>query len=139
MIAAGLKDMHIRDWFAADRAHICALTFSDFMQEFRHNYLDDDWEETTRHELFSMTQGSSVFWDFAISVQSKNSLLSGTTSHLKEDKLHHQLEAAMEECLSKRCVTEKANKIEEFKPWLNEVKHINACSELNRNYCQELP
>jgi hypothetical protein len=76
-----------------------------------------------------MTQGSSFFSDFTISVQSKNSLLSGTTSHLEEDKLHHQLEVKMEEGLSKRCVTKKVNKIEEFKLWLNEVNILMTCSE----------
>jgi hypothetical protein len=69
MIAVGLKDTHIKDWFAADRTCICALTFSDFMVEFCHNYLDDDWEETTRRELLSMTQGPDMpFWDFSIAV-----------------------------------------------------------------------
>jgi hypothetical protein len=97
MIAAGLKDMRIHDWFSADHACLCSLTFLDFLVEFRRNYLEDDWEETMHRELLSMMQGSASFWEFAVSVQAKNSLLTGTSSHLEEDKLHHQLEATMEE------------------------------------------
>ena len=125
MIIAGLKDTRIRDWLAADRARICALTFPAFMIEFRCNYLDEDWEESTRRELLSMSQGSKPFWDFAVAVQSKNSLLSGTASHLEEDKLRHQLEAAMEERLSKKCTAEKTNKIVKFKEWLSDVKRVD--------------
>jgi hypothetical protein len=95
------------------------------MIEFRCNYLDEDWEESTRRELLSMSQGSKPFWDFAVAVQSKNSLLSGTASHLEEDKLRHQLEAAMEERLSKKCTAEKTNKIVKFKEWLSDVKHVD--------------
>jgi hypothetical protein len=133
MISAGFKDTRIKDWFAADRVRICALTFTDFMSEFRLNYLDDDWEETTRRELLSMTQGADTpFWDFAIAVQAKNSLLNGTASHLEDDKLRHQLEAAMHQRLSKRCGAEKTGKIAEFKPWLNEVKRIDELARAER-------
>jgi hypothetical protein len=125
MVAAGLKDTHIRDWFAGDRVHICALTFPEFMVEFCCNYLDDNWEDTTHRELLSMTQGSIPFWDFAVAIQAKNSLLSSTTSHLEDDKLRHQLEATMEERLSKKCTGEKVNKVLKFKPWLNKVKCLD--------------
>jgi hypothetical protein len=131
MISAGFKDTRIKDWFAADRVCICALTFTDFMSEFCLNYLDDDWEETTCCELLSMTQGSDMpFWDFAITVQAKNSLLNSIASHLEDDKLHHQLEAAMHQRLSKKCGSEKTGKIVEFKPWLNKVKHIDELARL---------
>ena len=86
------------------------------------NYLAEDWEEDTLRELLSMTQGSGTFWDCAIALQSKNSLLRGTVSHLMEDKLRHQLGAGMETRLSKKVSTEKVNKVPEFRKWLNEVK-----------------
>jgi len=65
------------------------------MTQFHANYLQDNWEASTHCELLSMTQGSSSFWDFAIKLQSKTSLLLGTPSHLAQDKLCHQSEVGM--------------------------------------------
>jgi hypothetical protein len=92
------------------------------MTNFHQNYLVEDWEEDTLHELLSMSQGSSSFWDYAVAVQSKNSLLRGTPLHLPDDKLHHQLSAGMEVRLSKKVSSEKLNKIVDFQKWLNDVK-----------------
>jgi hypothetical protein len=77
-ILAGLKDTRVRDWISSDRARILALSFDNFMTEFRAAYLDQHWEENTRRELGSMTQGNDSFWDYSIRVQSHNALLAGT-------------------------------------------------------------
>ena len=77
-----------------DRDCLVALSFDVFMTEFHANYLAEDWEEDTLHELLSMTQGASTFWDYAIALQSKNSLLHGTTSELPDDKCVSNLEWA---------------------------------------------
>jgi hypothetical protein len=92
------------------------------MSEFRLNYLTEDWEEDTLCELLSMTQGTSTFWDYAVAIQSKNSLLQGTTSHLPDDKLCHQLNVGMEIRLLKKVSLEKVNKVLDFRKWLNDVR-----------------
>ncbi|KAL6299292.1 hypothetical protein BKA93DRAFT_753563 [Sparassis latifolia] len=124
-IIVGLKDSHVHDWIAADRARIQSLTFKEFMTKFRTNYLEEHWEETTCRELLGISQSSSTFWDFAVKVQAKNSLLSGTDSHLDEKKLRHQIEAGMTEHLAKRCNAEKVNAVIDFPKWLSEVKHVD--------------
>jgi hypothetical protein len=68
MILAGLKDSPIRDWVASEHAHIQLLSFTAFMIEFHQNYLDKDWEADMCCDLLAMTQGSSTFWDFTLSV-----------------------------------------------------------------------
>jgi hypothetical protein len=107
------------------------------MTDFRQNYLAEDWEEDTLCELLSMSQGTSAFWDYAVAVQSKNSLLRGTTSHLPDDKLRHQLKAGMEVRLSKKVSSEKLNKILDFRKWLNEVKQCDdvLCAEREEYEC----
>jgi hypothetical protein len=63
-----------------------------------------------------MMQGSETFWDYVIAVvQAKNSLLVSVELHLPEDKLHHHLEAGMEERLTKKCDAEKLEKVVKFK------------------------
>ena len=69
-----------------------------------------------------MTQGNSSFWDFAVAIQNKNSLLRDTSSHLVDDKLRHQINAGMEVHLSKKVSSEKVNKVIGFRKWLSEVK-----------------
>jgi hypothetical protein len=57
-----------------------------------------------------MTQGNASFWDFAVAIQNKNSLLPSMTSHLEDDKLCHQIKAGMEVHLSK-VSSEKLNRL----------------------------
>ena len=122
LIIGGILDDGVGDWIISDRDRLIALPFNAFMTEFRTNYLAEDWEEDTLHKVLSMTQGTGTFWDYAIALQSKNSLLRGTVSHLPDDKLRHQLGAGMETRLSKKVSTEKVNKVADFRKWLNEVK-----------------
>ena len=68
-----------------------------------------------------MMQGLASFWDFAVAIQSKNSLLRDTTSHLPNDKLRQQIGAGMELRLSKKVSAEKLNQVADFRKWMNEV------------------
>jgi hypothetical protein len=93
----------VSDWISTERNRLIALSFNVFMINFHTNYLAKDWEEDTLRDLLSMTHGSNTsFWDFAVVVQNKNSLLCGTTLHLPDDKLPHQRNAGMEVRLSKK-------------------------------------
>jgi hypothetical protein len=128
LIVSGLLDNHVTDWIGSDCERIVSFPFATFMIEFRSNYLVEDWEEDTLRKLLSMTQGSSSFWDYTVAVQSKNSLIRNTASHLPDDKLHHLLGAGMEIRLSK-VSSEKVNKVMDFHKWLNEVRR---CDEVLR-------
>jgi len=114
MIVGGLLDSRIADWINSDCAHIIKLSFANFMVEFRTAYLNGDWEEDTCCEVLGMTQGSSIFWDYTVSLQAKNSLLCGTASHLSDEQIHHQLGAGMETRLSKKVASKKGYKILDF-------------------------
>jgi hypothetical protein len=124
-ILASLQDHKVRDWISMDRDRILALSFSRFMTKFRTAYLDEDWEDAICRELGSMTQGTDLFWDYAICVQAKNSLLVSTNSHLDTDQLRHCIEAGMEELLSRRCANAKVNQEKAFKKWLTDVKRLD--------------
>ena len=131
LIISGIVDSRIGDWISAERDRLIALSFDAFMVEFRTNYLAEDWEEDTLCELLSMTQGIASFWDFAVAIQSKNSLLRDTTSHLPNDKLRQQIGAGMELRLSKKVSAEKLNQVADFRKWMNEVHRCDEalCAE----------
>jgi hypothetical protein len=124
-ILAGLRDSRIKDWISTDRNRILALPFDAFMTEFRAAYLDDDWEEAIRRELGGMVQGGESFWDYAIAVQAKNSLLASTPSHLNNDQLRHRLEVGMGELLARRCANTNVNQEKSLKKWLTDVKRVD--------------
>jgi hypothetical protein len=139
-ILPGIKDPHICDWINTNCAHVQGLTFLAFIIEFHAAYLEEDWEEDTKHTLLGMTQGSMSFWNYAFSCQSKSSLLNSTASYLNEQKHCHQLEAGMEEHLSKKVNSEKVNKENNFKKWLADMKRIDKgmkseCEEFERIAC----
>ena len=125
MIVGGLLDTCIADWIDSDHVHIVELSFMDFMKEFCASYLDEDWEEDTCQIVLGMTQGANTFWDYTIALQSKNSLLHGTTLHISDEQICLQLGAGMEVCLSKKIGGEKVNKVVDFHKWLNEVKRYD--------------
>jgi hypothetical protein len=133
-ILPDIQDLRIHDWLTSDCDHIRALDFDRFMEEFRTAYLDEDWEEDTRCELGGMTLGKDSFWDYAIRVQAKNSLLIGMPSHLNPKKLCHQIEAGMNDLLSCHCGNAKVNKEEDVKKWLSDVKRVD---DMMRVECQE--
>jgi glycerophosphoryl diester phosphodiesterase len=88
-ILAGLRDTHIQDWVSINREHLLVLTFMAFMKELKLLYLPKDWEEITRIELLQMTQANDMFWDFAVQVQAKNSILIDTPLYLDKDQLRN--------------------------------------------------
>ncbi|KIM85721.1 hypothetical protein PILCRDRAFT_5379 [Piloderma croceum F 1598] len=124
-ILAGIRDHRIKDWIVVEREVLLALTFEDFMVEFRANYLEEDWESTTRCQLLAMTQGNQSFRNYAVALQAKNSLLINTPSYLQKDKLRHQIEAGIDAKLAKKCDAEKSNTIVDFKKWLADVRRLD--------------
>ena len=91
LILGGILDDCIGDWISADHDRLVTLSFDTFMVEFHDNYLAKDWEEVTLRELLGMTQGASSFWDYTVAIQSKNSLLCETPSHLPDDNCTSRL------------------------------------------------
>jgi hypothetical protein len=46
-ILGGLQDSRLQDWIDINRERFLALSFVQFMTEFRAGYLPEDWEEVT--------------------------------------------------------------------------------------------
>ena len=78
-----------------------------------------------RIELLQLTQGTNSFWDFTVQVQSKNSILSGTKSHLTEMQLRHRIESGMSPKLALRSCLEKIETDGTLSDWLTDVKRVD--------------
>jgi len=86
-ILSGLQDDRIHEWLDVEWPWLMTLSFEDFVIEFWTLYLPPNWEDDTHSEVLSLTQGSQTFWNYVVTLQSKNMLLAGTPSHLLKDKL----------------------------------------------------
>ena len=125
-ILAGLWDTHVQDWVSINRERLLALMFAAFMTEFKKLYLPKDWEEITRIKLLQMNQGNDIFWNFAIQVQTKNSILIDTPSYLDKDQLRNRIEAGMNSKLALRVRLDKVgNKDNTLAEWLDNIKCVD--------------
>jgi hypothetical protein len=124
-ILSGLHDTCIQDWTFCDRDVFITMTFVNFMKKFKSVYLPEDWEEIMCIKLLGMTQGTNLFWNFVVQIQTKNSLLCDTPSHLTKEQLRHHIESGMFQKLALCCHLEKSSKTVEFEKWLSEIKHVN--------------
>ena len=73
-----------------------------------------------------MTQSNDMFWDFAVQVQAKNSILIDTPSYLDKDQLRNCIEAGMNSKLALCVCLEKENdKTKSLGDWLDNIKDID--------------
>ena len=125
------NDHQIANWVEVNCDRLVNMTFPIFMAEIRHFYLQPLWEEMTHTKFLGLSQNTSSFWQYAVLVQKTNSLLKGTVSHKDPCAIHEHIEGGMDQVLFKRCVEEKvdkithANKLEELRLWMDEVKWID--------------
>lgn len=126
-ILARLRDTRVQDWVSINCEHLLGLMFAAFMTEFKSLYLPKDWEEIMHIELLQMTQDNDVFWDLAIQVQVKNSILIDTDSYLNKDQLRNRIEAGMNPKIALRVHLEKAgNKTKTLVAWIDDIRRCRA-------------
>ena len=128
-VIVGICDQQMKDHISTNHACIIALTFPEFLKELKDNWLNKNWEATTHVQLLHMVQGQDQpFRDYVIAVLAQNSLLMGTTSHLSNAKLCHQLEAGLELCLLQKIENNTviaALNANDFTDWNVEVKCVS--------------
>jgi hypothetical protein len=79
-----------------------------------------------------MKQKNELFRSFTVTIQTKNSLFTGTNSHLNDKKLCHQL------MLVKQCQGVKLHKVEALKTWLDEVWHLDDLMRAEKKQFEEI-
>ena len=95
------------------------------MAELRKEVLDSKWVDATRNEMLSLRQGEKSFAEYSTSLRTKNNLLAGTSSFLKDDALKNQLEAGMNEELREMYNEERIRDTAGFRDWLKKCKDLD--------------
>jgi len=123
MVIPGLKDICICDWITADREHLIALPFVEFMKELQSNYLHQDWEDQVHNDILTsmLANAKMTFWNWAQHLLKLNCLLQGTSSVFDDTALHNHLEAHLDDDLKARVRHSDARKDKTFKTWVAAV------------------
>ncbi|KAG2072905.1 hypothetical protein BDR04DRAFT_1116616 [Suillus decipiens] len=83
------------DWYLTNQEEIDVMMFKEYMAKVCHLWLSLGWVDTVRCKMLASTQGQCPFSKWAIKIQSKNTLLQGTASHLPDVSILYHLESHM--------------------------------------------
>ncbi|KAG2114690.1 uncharacterized protein F5147DRAFT_570230 [Suillus discolor] len=123
-IAWGMQDPWIQDWYLTNQEEIDAITFKEYMTEVCNIWLPLGWADIVRHKMLASMQGQHPFNEWAINVQSQNTLLHGTTSHLPDVNILYHLKSHMNAELATDYHTESVEE-EDLCKWIERVHILN--------------
>ncbi|KAH9009482.1 hypothetical protein EDB85DRAFT_2162677 [Lactarius pseudohatsudake] len=116
----------VDDWALCDSERLMALTFPEFMKQFRARWLPLNWEQAVRTQMLNSRLDPSQRFDaWSDQILSYNVSLRNTTSHMSDAQLRIQLEAALDEELRTMATDEKLNEIADFHEWMSKLTRID--------------
>ncbi|KAF9500733.1 hypothetical protein BDN71DRAFT_1427182 [Pleurotus eryngii] len=124
-VTYGMTSVHAIRWLTANGPSLPEMDWETYKDQMCTLFLPSDWEYTTRMAVLCLKQGSRPFMDFALDAMAWNNLLTSTVSFMNDDFLRDTIEAGMDLELTQECHHENTNCFSEFRPWLNEIKHLN--------------
>lgn len=139
-ILPGIRNLHIRNWIAADCATIVALPFATFMIQLHANYLHPDWEDHVRNKILNscLDLNKESFWAWSQNIIKLNCLLCNTTSVFDEPTLCNQLDVHLDNRLKGRIKHSNVKKEKTLKTWVDTVHRLDeTCISENKRH-QEL-
>ena len=115
-LLGSFKNPDIEAWIITEHTTIAALTFPDFMKEFRRRWLPEHWEIILEAEVLRslLDPTKETFETWVTRVQTLNIALRGTPEHVSDTQLRDQLGANLDEELRIMAHDEMAHKIEEL-------------------------
>ncbi|KAG2056162.1 hypothetical protein BDR06DRAFT_1006279 [Suillus hirtellus] len=123
-IAWGMQDPCIQDWYLTNQEEIDAMSFKEYMMEQCNIWLPLGWADLVRCKMLASTQGQWPFNEWAIDVQSQNTLLHGTTLHLPDINILYHLESHMNAKLAVDYHAEGVEK-EDLHKWIEKVRILD--------------
>src|SRR6266404_488894 len=113
----------VNQWISQNQTRLCALTFPQFLAEFRQCWLPNKWEQELLTQILQarLEPQKSSFEDWSTEIQTINNALTRTTAFLTEDQMCQQLESNIDKDL--RLLVRKADAadITGFVAWLRKV------------------
>ncbi|KAG1789418.1 uncharacterized protein HD556DRAFT_1447033 [Suillus plorans] len=123
-VAWGMQEPIIQDWYLNDQDRFNKLSFADYIKEVHAYWLPADWADSVRQKMLSSTQGQKPFNEWAVEVQSKNTLLRDSTLHLNDTNLKYHLESHMHPDLAAEYRTEQITETN-LRKWIEKVRLLD--------------
>lgn len=120
-IAWSIQDPWVQNWYITHQRRIDEMDFLTYMEELQRVWLPTDWERTIHARVLATSQGDRNFWDWAVELQSTNTLLFSTASHLNEDAMRNQLEASRNTELTEMCRNDMIDEILDYHTWMEAI------------------
>ncbi|KAG1810476.1 uncharacterized protein HD556DRAFT_1223852, partial [Suillus plorans] len=123
-IAWGMQDPIVQDWYLNNQEEFDALTFREFVTHIHEYWLPTNWADTVRRKMLSSVQGQRPFSEWAVDIQSQNTLLRDTASHLDDVNLLYHLESHMNSDLAADYYAENIAE-EDIRRWIEKVRLLD--------------
>ncbi|KAG2340780.1 hypothetical protein BDR05DRAFT_1002179 [Suillus weaverae] len=123
-VAWGMQDPQIQDWYITNQERIDLMTFREYMAEVHTVWLPIGWADTVQRKMLASMQGQRAFSEWAIDMQSQNTLLRGTTSHLADINILYHLESHMNIDLAADYHAENIVE-EDLRKWIEKVRILD--------------
>ncbi|RDB19569.1 Transposon Tf2-11 polyprotein [Hypsizygus marmoreus] len=91
-IIFNFEDESVQDWLEGDFVKYSALSFADFILEFKKKWFPRHWLDDIIDRVIN-SQGLRPFWTWVIDVKKCNTLLVGKSHHVKPENLKDHLVA----------------------------------------------
>ncbi len=96
LVAAGFQDRLVQGWYKSNATTLNALSWDDFVADFRAHFLDDHWDQTLRAEMLTETMtDNDSFLVFVRELELKNTLLINTPCHFSDSQLRDHITARL--------------------------------------------
>lgn len=116
-------------WVEANHDTLLALTFDEFMTEFKSKWLPRDWQDQLVDKVIERQPHDISFADWIITLTNANSYLKGRPSHVPDDQLRDHIIARFSDHLRQEYHSADVNdlllSIEDFDAWVKEVTRID--------------
>jgi hypothetical protein len=118
-----IKDLRLARWIEANESTLKPMPSATFMAELRTEALEPTWTRTLRTQILHIRQGDHAFFNWVCEVESKNAILTSTSSaQISDQQLHDHFETQMDDALAVRCQNTAIISTTDYRSWINAVK-----------------
>ena len=124
-ILGSFEDDLVADWADTESETLAAKTFLDFTKIFRERWLPCNWQQTVRMEMLGsrLDPEKETFEAWATKIQSLNTMLRNSESHLADDMLRVQMEILLDDDLQR--LVKRATGLGTLREWIFAVKELD--------------
>ncbi len=117
-VSAGFQDPLVQAWFNTNNTALNALSWTEFLNEIRATFLEDNWDRNIRSQMLALRMRPGVtFANYVRDFEMRNILLAGTLLHFNDAALREQITARLSDRLQVHAYTDTVLAITDYNKW----------------------